>query len=87
MWALNWQFQAFATQMKTKFQQTVSVTKQDSNQVLILKNKIFSFVRFDSDELYLCKNTTQLSHMATRFKQIVEQETSFLNPIPTGVFK
>ena len=64
--------------METRFQQTVSVQKQDFNQVLVLRNKQFSFVNFDSNDMYLCKNTTHLAHLATLFSQITEQETSFL---------
>ena len=55
---LNWQFTKFITDLETRFQQTISVQKQDFNQVLVLRNQIFSFVNFDSNDMYLCKNTT-----------------------------
>jgi hypothetical protein len=33
--------------------------------------------------MYLCKNTTHLTHLATLFSQIVEQENSFLLELNT----
>ena len=75
---LNWQFPKFIADLKKRFKQTISVQKQDFNQVLVLRNKQFSFVNFDSNDMYLCNNTTHLAHLATLFSQIIEQETSFL---------
>jgi hypothetical protein len=78
---LNWQFPTFVDNLKTRFHQTISVQMQDFNQILVLRNQQFSFVNFDSDDMYLCKNTTNLNHIATLFSQIIEQETSFLNEL------
>jgi hypothetical protein len=78
---LNWQFQKFIEALTTRFQQTISVETQDFNQILVLRNQQFSFVNIDSDDMYLCKNTTNLAHIATLFSQIIEQETSFLDEL------
>ena len=78
---LNWQFTKFIEDLETRFHQPISVQKQDFNQVLVLRNQQFSFVNFDSNDMYLCKNTTHLAHLATLFSQIIEQETSFLDEL------
>ena len=78
---LNWQFPTFVDNLKTRFHQTISVQMQDFNQILVLRNQQFSFVNLDSDDMYLCKNTTNLNHIVTLFSQIIEQETSFLNEL------
>ena len=75
---LNWQFPKFIADLQVRFDQTISVQRQDFNQVLVLRDQQFSFVNFDSNDMYLCKNTTHLAHLATLFSQIIEQETSFL---------
>ena len=67
---LNWQFTKFITDLETRFQQTISVQKQDFNQVLVLRNQIFSFVNFDSNDMYLCKNTTHLAHLPLFFHKL-----------------
>ena len=54
---------------------------QDFNQILVLQNQQFSLVNFDSNDMYLCKNTTHLAHLATLFSQIIEQENSFLDEL------
>ena len=78
---LNWQFSTFKTIIKDKFFQTISISKQDFNQVLVLRNKKFSFVNLDSNNMYRCKNTSHLEHLATLFSQIIEQENSFLDEL------
>ena len=80
---LNWQFAKFIEDIQTKFDQTITVQRQDYNQVLVLRDQQFSFVNFDSNTMYLCKNTTHLTHLATLFAQIVEQENSFLLELTT----
>ena len=80
---LNWQFAKFIEDIQTKFDQTITVQRQDYNQVLVLRDQQFSFVNFDSDTMYLCKNTTHLTHLATLFAQIIEQENSFLLELTT----
>ena len=67
---LNWQFPKFIADLKMRFEQTISVQKQDFNQVLVLRNKQFSFVNFDSNDMYLCKNTTHLAHLETLFHKL-----------------
>ena len=62
---LNWQFPKFIADIKKRFKQDITVTKQDFNQVLVLHNKKFSFVNFNSNDMYLCKNTSNLFHLAT----------------------
>jgi hypothetical protein len=78
---LNWQFLKFIENLTSRFHQTITVTTQDFNQILVLRNQQFSFVNIDSDDMYLCKNTTNLAHIATLFSQIIEQETSFWNEL------
>ena len=51
---LNWQFSTFQTKIKTVFQQAITVTTQDYNQVLVLRGGIFSFISFDSTETFSC---------------------------------
>jgi hypothetical protein len=80
---LNWQFSKFIEDLQTRFDQTITVQRQDYNQVLVLRDQQFSFVNFDSNTMYLCKNTTHLTHLATLFAQIVEQENSFLLDLTT----
>ena len=75
---LNWQFAKFIQDIQSKFGQSLTIQEQDYNQVLVLRDQKFSFVNFDSDTTYLCKNTTHLTHLATLFAQIIEQENSFL---------
>ena len=76
--ALNWQFDKFVSDFKTRFGQDIIVSKQNYNQILILKNSEFSFVDFDSPNMFLCKNSTRLSQIALLFSQIIKQENSFL---------
>ena len=73
--ALNWQFDKFVSDFKTRFGQDILVSKQNYNQILVLKNSEFSFVDFDSPNMFLCKNSTHLSQIAVLFSQIIEQET------------
>jgi hypothetical protein len=60
---LNWQFPKFIEDLQLRFDQTISVQRQDYNQVLVLCDQQFSFVNFDSNDMYLCKNTTHLTHL------------------------
>ena len=76
--ALNWQFDKFVTDFKTRFNQDIVVSKQNYNQILVIKNSQFSFVDFNNPNMFLCKNSTRLSQIALLFSQIIEQETSFL---------
>ena len=78
---LNWQFSTFKTNIKRDFQQTITVTTQDFNQVLVLRGGIFSFISFDSTETFSCKNTSHLFQVGILFKQIIEQENSFLTEL------
>ena len=80
---LNWQFEKFIQDIQSKFGQTLTIQQQDYNQVLVLRDQKFSFVNFDSDTPYLCMNTTHLTHLATLFAQIIEQENSFLLELTT----
>ena len=56
--ALNWQFPKFIADFKMRIGQTISVTKQDFNQVLVIRDKQLSFVNFNSNDMFLCKNST-----------------------------
>ena len=76
--ALNWQFHKFVADFKMRFCQTISVTRQNYNQILVLRDQQFSFVDFNLDDMFLCKNSTHLAHIAILFSQIIEQENSFL---------
>ena len=76
--ALNWQFERFVTDFKNRFNQDIVVSKQDYNQILVLKNSQFSFVDFNHPNMFLCKNSTHLSQIALLFSQIIEQENAFL---------
>ena len=76
--ALNWQFPKFVSDFKKRFGQDITVSKQNYNQILVIRNLEFSFVDFDSNDMFLCKNSTHLAQIATLFSQIIEQENSFL---------
>ena len=76
--ALNWQFERFVTDFKNRFNQDIVVSKQDYNQILVLRNSQFSFVDFNDPNMFLFKNSTRLSQIALLFSQIIEQENAFL---------
>ena len=76
--ALNWQFDKFVTDFKNRFNQDIVVSKQNYNQILVLRNSQFSFVDFNHPNMFLCKNSTRLSQIALLFSQIIEQENAFL---------
>ena len=76
--ALNWQFDKFVTDFKNRFNQDIVVSKQNYNQILVLRNSQFSFVDFNHPDMFLCKNSTHLSQIALLFSQIIEQENAFL---------
>ena len=78
---LNWKFDIFIQNMKSEFQQDIVISRQQHNQVLVLKNGIFSFANFDSTDMYLAKNSSHLFQVATLFDQIIEQENSFLSEL------
>ena len=78
---LNWQFSTFTQGLKSRFNQDITFTKQAFNQVLVLRNSIFSFANFDSEEMFLCKNSSHLFKVAVLFAQIIEQENSFLTEL------
>ena len=78
---LNWQFSTFETNLKTDFQQDITVTTQDYNQVLVLRGGIFSFISFDSTATFSCKNTSHLFQVGILFGQIIEQENAFLTEL------
>ena len=50
--ALNWQFPKFIADFKMRFGQDITVSKQTYNQILVLKNSEFSFVDFDSPDMF-----------------------------------
>ena len=54
------------------------MSKQNYNQILVLRNSQFSFVDFNHPNMFLCKNSTHLSQIALLFSQIIEQENAFL---------
>jgi hypothetical protein len=80
---LNWQFPKFVEDLQTRFGQTIQIQKQNYNQILVIRNQQFSFQNFDSNDMYMVQNTTHLTHLATLFSQIIEQESSFLMELST----
>ena len=80
---LNWQFPKFIEDLQLRFSQTIQVQKQNYNQILVLHDQQFSFANFDSNDMYMVQNTTHLTHLATLFSQIIEQESSFLMELST----
>ena len=71
---LNWQFSTFTQGLKSRFNQDITFTKQAFNQVLVLRNSIFSFANFDSEEMFLCKNSSHLFKVAILFAQILNKK-------------
>merc|ERR1712074_318744 len=55
--ALNWQFDKFVIDFKTRFNQDIVVSKQNYNQILVIRNSQFSFVDFNNSNMFLCKNS------------------------------
>ena len=78
---LNWQFSTFTQGLKSRFHQDITFSQQAYNQVLVLRNGIFSFTSFDSTEMFLCKNSSHLYQVAILFGQIIEQENAFLTEL------
>ena len=78
---LNWQFSTSTQGLKSRFHQEITFSQQAYNQVLVLRNGMFSFTSFDSTEMFLCKNSSHLFHMAILFGQIIEQEIDFLTEL------
>ena len=78
----NWQFSTFTKDLKSNFQQDITVSQQAYNQVLVLRNGIFSFISFDSTDMFLIgKNSSHLFQVAILFGQIIEQENAFLTEL------
>ena len=75
--ALNWQFERFVTDFKNRFNQDIVVSKQDYNQILVLKNSQFSFVDFNHPDMFLCKNSTHLSQIALFFLKLLNKKMHF----------
>jgi hypothetical protein len=79
--SMNLQFAGFIKNILTTFGQVITVTPQPFHQALVLREKIFSFERMDSNIKYAAKTNKRVLQIATLFQQIVTQELSFLSQL------
>jgi hypothetical protein len=78
---VNMMFSGFSTTMQRIFAQTVTPTKQQYNQGLVLENGVFQFVPMNTSRVYEVQNNKDMSQVFRTFSQLIDQDKKFLSQL------